>query len=89
MKIKIIKDETIALLDIIDTIYYRTTYKKNYTILYKLLDNNNFVGSYHHNRAKQAYETVHHHMHAILQDGRRSSVWRLRLLSFSVWDADC
>ena len=25
---------------------------------------------------------------AILQDGRRSSVWRLRL-SFSVWDADC
>ena len=26
-KIKIIKDETIALLDIIETIYYRTTYK--------------------------------------------------------------
>ena len=25
----------------------------------------------------------------ILQDGRRSSVWRLRILSFSVWDADC
>ena len=25
----------------------------------------------------------------ILQDGRRSSVWRLRMLSFSAWDADC
>ena len=25
----------------------------------------------------------------ILQDGRRSPVWRLRILSFSVWDADC
>ena len=61
--------------------------KINYTILYKLLDNNNLFGSY--NRAKQAYETVHHHMHAILQDSRRSSVWRLRLLSFSVWDAVC
>ena len=61
--------------------------KINYTILYKLLDNYIF-GSCHHNRAKPAYETVHHHIHAILQDGRRSSVWRLRL-SFSVLEADC
>ena len=61
--------------------------KINYAILYKLLDSYIF-GSCHHNRAKPAYETVHHHMHAILQDGLRSSVWRLRL-SFSVWDADC
>ena len=50
-----------------------------------------FVGSFHHNgakAAKPAYETVHHHVHAILQDDLRSSVWRLRL-SFSVLDADC
>ena len=45
-------------------------------------------GCYHHNRAKQAYKTVHHHIHATLQDGLRSSLWRLRL-SFSAWDADC
>ena len=44
-------------------------------------------GSCHHNRAKPAHETVHHHIHAILQDGLQSSVRRLRL-SFSVWDAD-
>ena len=57
--------------------------KINYTILYKLLDNYIF-GSCHHNRANPAYETVHHHIHAILEDGRRSSVWRLRL-SFRFW----
>ena len=61
--------------------------KINYTILYNLLDNY-FFGPCHHNRAKPAYETVHHHMHAILEDGLRSSVIRLRL-SFSVLDADC
>jgi hypothetical protein len=45
-------------------------------------------GSCHHNRAKPAYETVHHHIHAILQHRRRSCVRRLRL-SFTVWVADC
>jgi len=46
------------------------------------------VGCGHNNRAKQAYETVRHDIHAILRDGVRSSVRRLRL-SFSVWDAEC
>ena len=44
--------------------------------------------SCHHNRAKPAYETVHHHIHATLQDCLRSSLWRF-IVSFSVWDADC
>jgi hypothetical protein len=60
---------------------------KNYTILDELLENFMF-GSCHHNQAKPAYETIHYHIHEILQDGPRSSVWRLRL-SFSVWDTDC
>ena len=83
-----IKDETIAPLYIIGTIYYRKIYlKKTYTILDELLDNFMF-GSCHHNQAKPAYETIHYHIYEILQDGPRSSVWRLRL-SFSVWDTDC
>ena len=41
-------------------------------------------GSGHHNRAKPAYETVHHLIHAILQDGLRSSVWRLRPFRFGM-----
>ena len=61
--------------------------KINYTILYKLLYHLIFR-SCHHDRAKRAYETVHHHIHAILQDSLPSSVWRLRL-SFSVLYADC
>ena len=83
-----IKDETIAPLYIIGTIYYRKIYKKKtYTILDELLDNFMF-GSCHHNQAKPAYETIHYHIYEILQDGPRSSVLRLRL-SFSVWDTDC
>jgi hypothetical protein len=45
-------------------------------------------GSCHHNQAKPAYETVHYHIHEILQDGLRSSVWRLRPFRFGMIDDD-
>ena len=46
--------------------------KIKYTILYKLLYHLIFRSCLH-NRTKPTYETVHHHIHAILQDGLRSS----------------